>query len=142
MLAHWLVRTSRAALFQTRPALICRAGIFRAGPAFFCRPSFFFTGPAFLYRPGFFSPGRFSVYWAGFFFFPRRLFLAGPAFAGPVGSNRSGSKKPGFKAHPGFWPASLHFARLCCQCSLPKYFLRRQTKGKNFESFPLSFTRK
>jgi len=33
---------------------------------------------------------------------PGRLFLAGPAFfgrpafAGPVGSNRSGSKKPGF----------------------------------------------
>ena len=44
MLAHWLVRTSRAALFQTRPALICRAGIFRAGPVYFCRAGFFWPG--------------------------------------------------------------------------------------------------
>jgi len=111
MLAHWLVRTSRAALFQTRPALICRAGIFRAGSAFF------FAGPAFFYRPGFFLPAR--LFFTGPAFFRRAGFpFAGPAFfcragffwpgrllpdrlaqTGPVVKSR------GFKAHPGFWPA-------------------------------------
>jgi len=88
MLAHWLVRTSRAALFHTRPALICRAGIF------FVPGRLFFAGPAFFLPARLFSPGRFSVSWAGFLFLPDRLAQTGPVV-----------KSRGFKAHPGFWPA-------------------------------------
>jgi len=126
MLAHWLVRTSRAALFQTRPALICRAGIFRAGPVYFCRPGFllparlffagpvfrllgrlFFAGPAFFCRAGFFLPGR---------LLPDRL-----AQTGPVVKSR---------AHPAFGRLSLHFARLWLEHNLIKILVYSGGKVK------------
>ena len=70
----------------------------RPGRLWFAGPVFFVPARLFFCRAGFFSPGRFSVCRAGFFF-------ARPAFAGPVGWNRFGSKRPGFKSPPGFPPA-------------------------------------